>query len=297
MAAAKQMDARRTDCADRTGRASQTNHTSRDVQAGRTKWTSRADQVALLTQDLNELLRYWTARKQDLLPAAGEQFISFVDPAFLYGVPPLIGPDDFSIMFTEWMLFEYIHLTKGTPAELYVSQLAEGIGPDRLARLRQVTTTQLFSRFIIREKDQASGMAVLEDVQTSRRYDVFDPALCANERWSTGTIGERIACVDGLWLPVGLVRLYDRASPETTAIDGPGFFHPEDRSRKPEAEHASFYLRLVRDTIGIDGRYRHTATIPSERMMPSDHTIPSERTTPLDRKVPRHPRTCPGNDG
>ena len=67
-----------------------------------------------------------------------------------------------------------------------------------------------------------------------------------------------------LWVPLANTRLYDRAAPADTALDGPGFFHPEDRVRKPEAEHASFYLRLVRDIIGIDGRYRHTATIPPD---------------------------------
>lgn len=224
---------------------------------------TREAEAKRISHDLNELLRYWASRKQELLPLAGEQFISFVDPAFLYGMPPLIGRESFSIMFTEWMLFEFAYLGGSTPAELFIAQPPAGTDPACLARLRCAVRTQVFSRFIIRDKHAESGMAALEDIQTARRYDVYDPALCANDDWRNGTIGERLACVDGLWLPIGLVRLYDRAAPSDTAVDGPGFFHPEDRSRKPEAEHASFYLRLVRDIIGIDGRYRHTTTMVS----------------------------------
>lgn len=211
---------------------------------------------------IDTVANYWEMRKQELVPRAGEAFISFVDPAFLYGISPIIEPDAFNIMFTEWLLFEYRCFEERTPFEEYLAHPPADATPEILSHVQQIVNTQLFSRFAIRDKDTRHGIAVLEDVQTARRYDVYDPALCERDRWRNGTIGERIACVEGLWLPIAPIRLYDRAPPADTAYDGPGFFHPEDRSRKPEAEHASFYLRLIRDTIGIDGRYRHTTSIP-----------------------------------
>lgn len=220
----------------------------------------RADRAQAVAGDIDALARYWAARGRELLPEAGDEFISFVKPAFLYGVDPAIGHDDFNALFTEWLLFDY---TRGgrTPAQKYAARPPAGTGPERAARIRQVVGTQLFSRFIIRDKDAPSGLAVLEDVRTSRRRDVYDPALCARERWRDGTIGERIACVDGLWLSIGTVRLYDRAPPRATSSAAPVGTRREDRRHAPEADGASCYLRLVRDVIGIDGRYRRTAAV------------------------------------
>lgn len=221
-------------------------------------------QAACVAGDIDAVARYWAIRKQELLADAASAFISFVEPAFLYDMPPFIEPDSFNVMFTEWMLFEYPFRNGRTPLEEYAAHPPAGAKALHLDHVRQICETQIFSRFIIHDKDARSGMAALEDIQTARRYDVYDPELCKRARWRSGTIGERIACVDGLWVPIANTRLYDRAAPADTALDGPGFFHPEDRVRKPEAEHASFYLRLVRDIIGIDGRYRHTATIPPD---------------------------------
>lgn len=235
--------------------------TASNATAGRRDMQKRA---ACVAGDIDAVARYWTIRKQVLLADAASAFISFVEPAFLYDMPPFIEPDSFNVMFTEWMLFEYPFRNDRTPLEEYAAHPPAGAKALHLDHVRQICETQIFSRFIIHDKDTRSGMAALEDIQTTRRYDVYDPELCKRARWRSGTIGERIACVDGLWVPIANTRLYDRAAPADTALDGPGFFHPEDRVRKPEAEHASFYLRLVRDIIGIDGRYRHTATIPPD---------------------------------
>ena len=103
---------------------------------------------------------------------------------------------------------------------------------------------------------------MLLDVGTDRRYEVCDGALCKNARWSNGTIAERIACVDGLWQVVGQVHLYDRADPDATRVDGPGALHPADL-RAEDMCDAGLFLRLVRDVLGVDGRYAPTLSMVS----------------------------------
>ncbi len=129
-----------------------------------------------------------------------------------------------------------------------------------LCRLRQVEQTQFFSRFAILGKDLDRGIALLRDVRTGGEYDVLDPFLCSRDRWSAGTIAERVACVDGVWQVVGQARLYDHATPDETAHDGPGELHPEDAD-DAVLRDASFFLRLVRDVMGLDGRYAQTLSL------------------------------------
>lgn len=243
---------------------------------------SNEAKAAAARHAMRAIALYWEARKPEFLFEAECEFFDFVNPAFLYGEPPLLDPECLTALFTEWVLFDRPYHEGKTLVETYSARPPVDATPEQIRRARQIAETQLFTRFIIRHKNRASGMAVLEDIQTARRFDVYDPTLCACDRWRNGTIGERIACVDGLWSPIARICLYDRAAPQDTAVDGPGFFHPEDRIKRPEAEHATFYLRLVRDVIGIDGRYRHSATIPVDPSgATSEESIASpESTTP-----------------
>lgn len=127
-----------------------------------------------------------------------------------------------------------------------------------LDHLDQAVRTQFFSRFLIRGKDRETGMVALTDVRTDRRYDVLDSHVCEVDRWQDGAIAMRIAQIDGLWRTVGVVHLYDRSCPADVSPDGPGEVHPEDLIRKPEVTQVSFYLRLLRDILGIEGRYHNT---------------------------------------
>lgn len=232
--------------------------TTRDCEPARTG----SELEAAVDDAMHAVIAYWATRQREFAPQASEQFVSFVDPAYLYGKEPLLSPEAIGAMFTEWLLFEYPLPDGMTPVEAYASKPPITASGDTLRIVRDIARTQFFSRFAILYKDQASGIATLRDVQTGRRYDVYDPHLCQTERWRTGTIGERLVRIDGAWAPVAPIRLYDRAAPEGTKLDGPGCFHPEDILRKPEAEHASFYLRLLRDIVGMEGRYRRTATMP-----------------------------------
>ena len=68
--------------------------------------------------------------------------------------------------------------------------------------------------------------------------------------------------MDGLWQVVGQVHLYDRADPDVTRVDGPGALHPDDL-RAEDMCDAGLFLRLVRDVLGVDGRYAPTLSMVS----------------------------------
>lgn len=207
--------------------------------------------------------RYWRERRDGIVGEAGAVFMGFVEPALLYGEAPALPREALSLMFTEWLVFEYPAMEGATPfawCAAHPEELGRDLPEAERRCLGEVARTQFFSRFEILDKDAESGTVTLRDVCDGRRYDAYSPYVCAKEGWRRGTVAERIARFDGLWYDVGRVHLYDRAPLGETGPDGPGMFHPEDRERRPEAERAGFYLRLVRDVIGIEGRYRETAT-------------------------------------
>lgn len=233
-------------------------HRSTSDSEHRLQKTRRVAQAAQAA--VNAAAENLMARKHEALGLSSEMFLEFVDPAMFHGEQPFLDEDYFNTIFTEWVLFEAPVFEGRTPLQEYLAHPPAHAAKQDVALIRKVIETQFFSRFEIRYKDTDTGICTLVDVCTDKRYDVFNEALCATERWRDGTIALRIARIEGIWVHVGHVQLYDRAAPIHTSVDGPGFFHPEDRVRKPQAEHAGFYLRLIRDIIGIDGRYRRTAT-------------------------------------
>lgn len=213
------------------------------------------DEMTEVGHDIDRMCAYWIARKLDWRSKASEEFERLVCPqAFFELNPGRARLDAVNLCFTEWALFERPLRQGRTPLQLYVDHAPDGVDTATVARLRQVEQTQFFSRFAILSKDGESGMARLRDVRTDRVYEVLDPYLCANGRWRDGTIAERLACVEGVWQVVGRARLYDRATPEQTAHDGPGEAHPEDRG-DPYLRDASYFVRLVRDVMGLGGRF------------------------------------------
>lgn len=219
-----------------------------------------------VTGDIARVAGYWGARKDGWLDEAGAEFEHLVRPIALYGNLPcpvsrLAGVDATNMCFTEWFLFERPLRGGRTPLQLYVGNAPACEDGVSLSRLRQIEQTQFFSRFAIVDKG-SDGFAELRDVRTDRWYRVFDPVLCGRARWRDGTIAERIGCVDGMWCVVGQARLYDRASPDATALDGPGELHSEDLGNQDMLD-ASYFIRLVRDVMGAEGRYAHTLTLRS----------------------------------
>lgn len=223
----------------------------------------QSPQDACPVEDIDAVSRYWQAHKALLLEPANEVFLDFVRPALLYGEEPFLDNQTLALLFTDWVLFDFAFFAGRTPLEQFVAHPVDVDGA-QLARLRRIADSQFFSRFEILYKDRETGICALTDVRDGHRYDVLDPVLCRKEQWRDGTIGMRIARAAGPWTPVGSCHLYDRAPAHETAVDGPGFVHPEDAQLRPDAAQASFFLRMLRDLIGIDGRYRHTTTIPVE---------------------------------
>lgn len=218
---------------------------------------------AEIEREVAQMAEYWGERREGWRDAAADEFERIVMPACLYG-----PEQDFrrlqmvNMCFTEWVLFERQLREGKTPLQLYVETPPEGTSEFTVDHLRQIDETQFFARFAILDKDPETSRAMLLDVGTDRRYEVCDGALCKNTRWRNGTIAERIACVDGLWQVVGQVHLYDRADPDATRVDGPGALHPDDL-RAEDMRDAGLFLRLVRDVLGVDGRYAPTLSMVS----------------------------------
>ena len=221
-----------------------------------------AAEITDVERDIAEMVEYWARRKVGWRQTAGEEFGSLVCPEALFAPEPTLRQIQLAnLCFTEWVIFERPLRDHVTPLELYVFEPPAALPAAARSRLRQVAGSQFFSRFAILDKDRDSGIASLRDVRTGRSYDVLDRRLCGNPRWRTGTMAERIACVDGVWQIVGQARLYDRSSASAARDDGPGEVHAEDAGRLPDTAGMSYFLRLVRDVIGIDGRYASTVRV------------------------------------
>lgn len=222
------------------------------------------DVYETVASDLFEMAQYWIARKAAFLADATCEFERLVDPALSYEPDP--APNHivaFNQAFTEWVLFERELRDGMTPLQLFVVERPVALSPAAYDRLRYVEQSHFFSRFLIEEKDLACGANVLMDTRSGCCYEVFDPHLAQTERWRDGVIAERIACVDGIWIGVGQLYLYDLAPADETRDDGPGEVHAEDLECGVDTSQIGFYLRLVRDVMGVDGRYAHTMKIRS----------------------------------
>lgn len=194
-----------------------------------------------------------------MLDEASGEFDSCVDPAVCYEPSPT--ESDLvvaSMCYFEWLVFERPMREGKTPLQVLADDPPEDFPAQMVGVLRQVAQTQFFSRFAIEKKDLPTCMAKLVDVRSGQGYEVLARHLCEVDRWKEGTIGMRIACVDGLWQDTGKVSLYDRCPPRPVDENSAGEIHPGD-IELPEAAQRSYYLRLVRDLIGVDGRFRSSA--------------------------------------
>ena len=220
------------------------------------------DMYETVADDLFEMAQYWIARKASFVDAAAREYEWLVDPAIAYKCDP--APNQvvaYNQAFTEWVLFERALRDGMTPLELFAAERPVALESDAYDRLRQVERSQFFSRFAIEHKDTMHCVSVLADTRSGCRYEVLDPHLTEVERWRDGTIAVRIACVDGAWIGVGQLYLYDVAPAGSTGGDGPGAVHPEDLENGFDTRQLCFFLRLVRDVMGVDGRYAHTMKI------------------------------------
>lgn len=193
-------------------------------------WGRLAEAVG---NDIADMAHFWMLRKFQFLESARTQFEVIVDPWLSYCEEPSQNEImAYNMAFTDWLLFERPYYHGKTLLELYVDEPPASLSPASLRRLEQV-----------------------RDTRTDRRFDVYDPHIVQKERWRDGAIAVRIACVDDVWLTAGQLYLYDIARLSDTAVDGPGAVHPEDLEDGFDTSCISFFLRLVRDTMGAQGRY------------------------------------------
>lgn len=222
----------------------------------------RGGRGTVLERDMDRVADYWRKRGGGEIDGASEEFSRIVMPQMLFERDPCRSDlDCMSLGMTEWFLFERPLESGLTPLQSFVEDPPAGTPKAVLDRLRQVARTQFFSRFAIMGKNALTGVAALCDTRTDTCYDVLDRHLCANGRWQDGVIAERIAYVDGAWQLVGRLHLYDVAPPQPVTQEAPGEIHPEDQDRAGYWEAAGFYLRLLRDCIGIEGRYHRTLRV------------------------------------
>lgn len=216
-----------------------------------------------IAREVAQMADYWGERRDSWRDEAADEFERIVMPACLREPDPDFRQIQMvNMCFTEWVLFERPLRGGDTPLRRFIDSGPLEMTDPMSGRLMQIAETQFFSRFAILDKDPTGGRAVLRDVRTDRDYEVFDEILSSNPRWRNGTIAERIARVDGSWHAVGQVHLYDRVIPDETRTDGPGEIHPGD-PRAEEMRKAGFFLRLVRDVLGFDGRYAPTLSVIS----------------------------------
>ena len=183
--------------------------------------------------DIADMAQFWMLRKFQFLEPARTQFEVIVDPWLSYCEEPSQNEImAYNMAFTDWLLFERPYYHDKTLLELYVDEPPTSLSPASLRRLEQV-----------------------RDTRTDRRFDVYDPHIVQKEHWREGAIAVRIACVDDIWLTAGQLYLYDIARLSDTAVDGPGAVHPEDLEDGFDTSCISFFLRLVRDIMGAQGRY------------------------------------------
>ena len=190
----------------------------------------RAELAEAVGNDIADMAHFWMLRKFQFLEPAREQFEVIVDPWLSYCTEPSQNEImAYNMAFTDWLLFERPYRHGKTLLELYVDEPPASLSPASLKRLEQVRDTQYFSRFGILDKDPVNGMVALKDTRADRRFDV--------------------------WLTAGQLYLYDIAHLNDTAVDGPGAVHPEDLQDGFDTSCISFFLRLVRDIMGAQGRY------------------------------------------
>ena len=197
----------------------------------------RAQLAEAVGNDIADMAHFRMLRKFQFLEPAREQFEIIVDPWLSYCTEPSQNEImAYNMAFTDWLLFERPYRHGKTLLELYVEEPPTSLSPAALKRLEPVRDTQYFSR-------------------SDRRFDVYDPHIVQKEHWSDGAIAVRLACVDDVWLTAGQLYLYDIARLSDTAVDGPGAVHPEDLQDGFDTSCISFFLRLVRDIMGAQGRY------------------------------------------
>lgn len=224
-----------------------------------------------VSKDLEALFNRWYDRDEEYFERSRGEFELCVDPLVCYEEAPSVREvTQMNVCYTEWFLFEFDMREGHSPLELTAREGFPGKAPKdealayrRLERLAQIADTQYFSRFSIKRKVPARECAHLVDIFTGEELLVHSPLICEKAHWGSGSLGMRVACVDGEWMDVGQSVFYDRAPIESCDIEAPEELEnrmemlrlPGGRSVLRRAASTSYYLNYLHDVIGLGGRY------------------------------------------
>lgn len=202
----------------------------------------------LVQEDVADVFERWADRDAPYFETSRLLFEYLVMPAAEYlESPPESLLEQTSLAYTEWLLFEYPIDGLHTPIELYAMMPSGMVSEGRAGRIEQVARTQRFSQFALGEKNPREGTVRVRDVNTGDELELCCPDAATRHRWKMGLLGARIALVNGSWVCVGGVKFYDRAPDADPSL--------RDRPTDIDCVTGSFYLDLLRETIGIDGAY------------------------------------------
>lgn len=218
-------------------------------------------------QDVLAVFKRWADRSAEYYERSAREFEERVRPAAYYVIVPRPGDVEFAnICFTEWFLYEFALREGKSPLMWFVERPPARTPAERIRRLGQVAETQRFSQFAILDKHPKTREVDLADLCSGRELRVTAPMVCGKGGWKDGSVGIRIACVDGQWISVGKAVLYDRnPGSVVSAATGFGVGHDEGEGSSPDEARPSgsregdvSFLGLVREVIGLGGAYAGT---------------------------------------
>lgn len=213
-----------------------------------------ATQRAPSDEELHDLLTKARTETPYLLELGGMIFEAIVNPQIHYeDSPSALMVAQVNMAFSEWLLFDFsldgsdtlmTHAAKADPT------------------LREFVNTQFYSRFWVVSQDRHAGTSLLRDVQTCEDYLLSCGFIAANRRWASGTLGVRIARVNGVWRLAGQVHLHDNAP--MPLLPGEG-----EAQEAPEADPMDF-ISNVEAVMGHLGAFR-TSLMESSFIDPEDY--------------------------
>ena len=195
-------------------------------------------------QELREVLEEFKFGMPCLFEVARRVFEELVDPEACHRDSPCAAEVmQCNMSFSEWALFDFDMGDGMTPILAFAK---------RDPSIADFVNTQFYSRFWVISQDWSNGQSVLRDSLTCEDFLVHDKDLAKCTRWSTGTLGARIARVNGQWRFAGQIHFHDNAPAEAKPHDpsagGLGIQDPRT------------FITHAQQVIGHRGIYRESVT-------------------------------------
>ncbi|ERI06217.1 hypothetical protein [Atopobium sp. oral taxon 810] len=212
--------------------------------------------------DVGEVGYFWERCHPESFHEAQERFVREVDPYAMHLMMPCESDIQLvQMMFTEWLVFDYVAPDGHNPLYHYMDA-CNGAGRCLAAdQLKQVEHSQFFSQFWVIAQDEEHGTALLADSKSKQLFHLHNGLVARNENWEDGLLGLRIAHIDGEWRMVGGIPLHDRGLRKDEHVCVTEM--SQCRFEGPDAKKncAQSYLSCARDLIGARGRYRGTVEV------------------------------------